>query len=472
MRVFTTLFIIPFLSACINSAQAQNIFSGEPVQVVGAFNGYVTTPHNSDYRTTGFRRLTIASGNPSDGRGQWATTINVQNSGGDVAPINMPGGSSNGFLFISGPAANRFQNKWVFTGVGQGTVDGINNISAFNSGNDMGLNMGTTGYYTFVFNDCGYTQTNAQYYVGYTSAAPVTPSRQNEVLNPDGTATITITTSAAVSAQEKVYVRYVINGDFSGATATSIVQASLSASDYVANIPAQTNGVVVRYYAFTSTRTLAQLNGGTEREKSLSALKYDDNAGGNYVYIAGSLPVIIPIFTGSSSEVAIRLYWVADQELNMHHYELYKSSNGVAFTLLKQVDAKGNNGSRVEYEVLDQQPNSSGNYYRIIAVGRDGKKSMTKIIRVHYLAINNKLTVYPNPVKDQLNVSVAALLRGSYAINIYNDAGQMVYTQNYEHNGFDKTLHLVLPETIKKGPYRLYISNKYEFYKASFLVQY
>ena len=86
--------------------------------MVGSFNGYVTTPYNSDYRTTGYRKVSTTASNPSDGRGQWATTINVQNLGGDVTPANMTGGGGNGFLFISGPSSNRFQNKWVFSGVG------------------------------------------------------------------------------------------------------------------------------------------------------------------------------------------------------------------------------------------------------------------------------------------------------------------------------------------------------------------
>ena len=49
---------------------AQNIFSGEPVQVVGSFNGYTTTPYGSDYRTTSFRRVSVNTGIPTDGRGQ------------------------------------------------------------------------------------------------------------------------------------------------------------------------------------------------------------------------------------------------------------------------------------------------------------------------------------------------------------------------------------------------------------------
>lgn len=292
MKEIRLFFCLMLIFIFWNSAIAQNIFSGEPIQVVGAFNGYATTPYNSDYRTTVYRRVTTVSGTPTDGRGQWKTTVNVQSSGGDVTPINMPGGGGNGFLFISGPAANRFQNKWVFSGIGQGTLDGINGISCYNCGNDMGLNMSTNGYYTFVFNDSGYTQTNAQYYIGYTTNAPVTVSRTSQLVGAT-TATINISTNATPSPEEKIYVRYTTGTDFAGTGTSSVVQASGAGTSYSAVIPV-TVGQNYKYFVFSSTRTLAQLSlaeeskfsmfapMATEVEKNMSVLNYDDNAGANY----------------------------------------------------------------------------------------------------------------------------------------------------------------------------------------------
>lgn len=286
---------IIFSNAAPN-VRAQNIFSGERVQVVGSFNGYATTPYGTDYRTNTYRRVSTQTGTPVDGRGQWTTTINVQNSGGDVTPINMPGGGGNGFLFISGPAANRYQNKWVFSGVGQGTVNGFNNISCFNCGNDMGLNMSSPGFYTFVFNDAGYTQTNAFYYVGFTTNVPVTVTRASQTINPGGSVTVNISTSATPSSQELIYVRYTNGSDFSGAGTSSVAQATGSGTSYSVTIPAQTAGQTIRYYVFTSTLTLAQLSlsegfsklapAATEADKSLGVLRYDDSAGANYTFLA------------------------------------------------------------------------------------------------------------------------------------------------------------------------------------------
>ncbi|MFN9108494.1 MAG: hypothetical protein ACK5XN_00220, partial [Bacteroidota bacterium] len=217
-----------------------------------------------------------------DGRGQWVKTYNVQSSGGDFTPINMTGGGGNGFLFISGPSGNRFQNKWVFSGTSVASLNAVNGISAFNSGNDMGLNMNTAGRYTFVFNDAGYTQTNAKFYVAYTANAPVTVTRASQTLNFDRSANLDITTSATPSSGENIYVRYTTNSDFT--TSTTVVQATGSGTSWTATIPSQTIGSTVRYYVFSSTISLVSLNGMSEIDKSLSVINYDDNSRSNYSY--------------------------------------------------------------------------------------------------------------------------------------------------------------------------------------------
>lgn len=274
------LFQAFILLTCISNIAGQNIYSLEPVQVVGQMNGYSTAASSN----SAYRRVSVSAGTPTDGRGQWFKTYNVQPSGGDFIPINMAGGGGNGFLFISGPESGRFNNKWVFSGVGQAAVNAINNNSAYNSGNDMGLNMSTAGYYSFVFNDVGYTLTNAKFYIARTQNTPVTVSRASETLNFNRSATIAITTSATPSAGENVYVRYTTGVDFSNSSSTTIVQASGGGTSWTATIPPQTIGSTVRYYIFTSTIDLATLNAMSEIDKTMSVLNYDDNAGSNYSY--------------------------------------------------------------------------------------------------------------------------------------------------------------------------------------------
>ncbi|MFY8109086.1 MAG: hypothetical protein ACOVO9_08840, partial [Bacteroidia bacterium] len=263
---------------------AQNIFSGEPVQVVGSMNSYSTsTTSNSVYR-----RVSVNTGNPVDGRGQWVKTYRAAPIGGNVTNSNMIGGSGNGFLFISGPSTNRFQNKWVFSNVSQAKLDSTNTCNAFNSGNDMGLNMSDSGFYTFVFNDCGYTSANARFYVALTPTTPITVSSQSFTASSNNTSQINIQTNLSPSNKEFVYVRYTIGNSFASTGISSIVQASSTNApintNWVANIPAQSNGTILRYYIFTSSLSLAKLNAMSEMDKSLACISVLDNGGNNYTY--------------------------------------------------------------------------------------------------------------------------------------------------------------------------------------------
>ena len=66
-KLFTSFLTLLFLNQA--QVKAQNIFNGEPVQVVGAFNSYTTTPYNSDYRTAVYRKISTTAANPTDGCG-------------------------------------------------------------------------------------------------------------------------------------------------------------------------------------------------------------------------------------------------------------------------------------------------------------------------------------------------------------------------------------------------------------------
>lgn len=261
---------------------AQNIFSGEPVQVTGSMSSYGTSASaNATYR-----RITTAIGNPTDGRGQWVKIYNAQVTGGDVSNSNMAGGSSAGFLFISGPSTNRFQNKWVFSSVFQARRDSINIADAFNTGQDMGLNMSTAGRYTFVFNDCGYTNVNARYYVGYTLNNPVMPTNVSQSIQGNNSVLVNINTSAAPSPGERVFVRFTSAATFASASTTTIVEATSTNAPanttWQATIPSQVPGTSIRYYAFTSTLPLSRLNQLTELDRTLCCLQVNDNGGNNY----------------------------------------------------------------------------------------------------------------------------------------------------------------------------------------------
>ena len=285
-----------------------NIYGGDGVNWVG-YNENPTSyalPTNcvsGDYRDLQYREVATSSSAPTDGRGQWVTTINAQASGGNVytgSPYsgNMTGGGGDGFIFLSGGgcgnSATFTGNRWNFTGVGQAALNSVNGMNYTSgsspTGTDMGINMSTPGYYTFVMKDAGYTTTG--FYVGYTSAPPVTIQQSSISYCSITGLTITATLSASPSTGEIPYIRYKTNSssstaqDFSGTNSgTTILAGTVSGTTVTFNITTGlTAGNYFDYYLFTSTESSTTLNSASEGDKSYSLLNYDDNSHALYSY--------------------------------------------------------------------------------------------------------------------------------------------------------------------------------------------
>ncbi len=336
----------------IISNPSTNIFGGDGVNFVGQINAY-SQPTNctyGDYRVLQYRKVNTTAVAPTDGRGQWVTTVNVQASGGNVTPLNMSGGSSAGFLFTSGGgcgATGNYTNKWAFGGVGQGSVDAING-STYNGSTDMGFNMNTVGRYTFVLKDNGYNGTG--YYVGYTTNAPVTITHNTgsqRTLNNDGTTTITATISATNSSQENFYVRYKTgSNDFSTGTSTISAAGTVASTNVTLTIPVQADGATVYYYIFSSTMSQSAIAALSEGDKSYALLNYADNSGNNYSYTALSLmptvtsivPTAITGVTGQANNTGFK-----GQTMTVNGTNFQSNStvtiNGVAATSVTFISA-------------------------------------------------------------------------------------------------------------------------------------
>ena len=359
------------------SNPSTNVSGGDGVNWVGSNQSYSLPTNCSypDYRVLKYRKVNTTTANTTDGRGQWVTTINAAASGADVTNTNMTGGSSNGFVFISGGGCGsigNYGNKWNFSGVGTASLNAINGMQwTTGTGNDMGLNMSTAGKYTFVFKDAGYTSTG--FYVGYTAATPVTITHNTgtqRTQNNDGTTTIAATVSGTPSATEYFYVRYKTgSGDFSTGTSTVSAAGSVVGTTATMTIPLQTDGATVYYYIFSSTMTSSALNALSEGDKSYALLNYADNAGSNYSFTALSLsptitsvtPTAVTGITGQATATGYKGQTITIVGTNFQSNATV-TINGVAATSVTYVSATqltavvANTGANVSTTVVVANP--------------------------------------------------------------------------------------------------------------------
>ena len=250
----------------------EGLYGPEGLNMPGSYNGYTNPPATGSVfggiESSG--KLLVDNGL---GTGRYKTTINVQASGGDIVAGTYT------WLFTSGPTGSPWGNKWAGTTVGFDQVQGY----TYNSGSDNSVTVANGYYYTVVFQDNGYTGSNAAWLK--TSAAPVTITSVTgfpSSIAMNTAVTCSVQVSATPSAEEKIYIRY--STDNFAANFQSVQVTGIDPVTHIgtATIPGQTsNGITISFYAFSTT--VASASWGSQNVDLLT-LNYKKNGASNFSY--------------------------------------------------------------------------------------------------------------------------------------------------------------------------------------------
>jgi hypothetical protein len=171
------------------------------------------------------------------------------------------------------------------------------------------------------------------------------------------------------------------------------------------------------------------------------------------------LPLNLANFKVAQRTNAVDLSWTAFNESSMLRHDIERSSNGSAFTSIGSVAAQ-NNRTSYSYNYLDATPTQGPNYYRLRSVSNTGEVSYSNILRINLGAGRTDLAILSNPVIGRVvNLQLSNFERGQYAINIFNNVGQKVFTQSMNLSGGSSTEIVNLPSGITRGNYFLQFTN-------------
>jgi hypothetical protein len=174
---------------------------------------------------------------------------------------------------------------------------------------------------------------------------------------------------------------------------------------------------------------------------------------------ANTLPLNLSNFKVAERTNAVNLSWTAFNETNMVRHDIERSSNGSSFTSIGSVAAQ-NNRTSYNYNYLDATPTQGTNYYRLRSVSNTGEVSYSNILRINLGARKTDLAILSNPVVGRnVNLQLSNFNRGQYAINVFNNVGQKVFTQSMNLTGGSSTEIVSLPSGITRGNYFLQFTN-------------
>jgi carboxypeptidase T len=149
-----------------------------------------------------------------------------------------------------------------------------------------------------------------------------------------------------------------------------------------------------------------------------------------------TLPVQFESFTGNLlANNSIQLDWKVNIS-NLDHFEIEKSADGNWFSFIGKVPA--NAVSRF----IDHSPFVGSNYYRLRTVDINGKIVYSGVVNVTYKPSMLTLSIWPNPVADELHVLLQSAESETFTIALTDMTGRMVYNKSVSLSNETKTVNV------------------------------
>lgn len=138
-----------------------------------------------------------------------------------------------------------------------------------------------------------------------------------------------------------------------------------------------------------------------------------------------ALPVTLSSFGATKVENYAALKWSTTGETNSDFFEIQKSSNGLSWQVLGNVNASRASNSFKSYSFDDYTPFHGENFYRLKMVDLDGSFAYSRIRSLSFDS-RNAFTLYPNPTADRIYPNAGDLSKIE-SVTIINSLGQLVF---------------------------------------------
>lgn len=162
-------------------------------------------------------------------------------------------------------------------------------------------------------------------------------------------------------------------------------------------------------------------------------------AGGlsNVLVIDGARLSIVNLWLNgeATDEETITMEWSTPDEPNAREYVIEKSvDGGKTFVPFSRLTALGN---KPVYTITDKRSESAA-FYRVNLVGKDGSKVSSEVLAVQGVM---KISVYPNPVQNQLLMQHPAADAGA-TVQVVGIDGRQLFTQNIQQGAVQTTINV------------------------------
>ncbi len=144
---------------------------------------------------------------------------------------------------------------------------------------------------------------------------------------------------------------------------------------------------------------------------------------------SGSLPVTLINFTAQAQTAGVVLKWNTATEIDNDHFEIQRSTDGIAFDAIGTVKGAGNSNTLKSYSFADATPITGNDYYRLKQVDKNGNTqySTTEVVTVAAAAGTHSMTIYPNPAGSQFTIALKNSSAQAGTVSLIDLSGKQVF---------------------------------------------
>jgi hypothetical protein len=149
----------------------------------------------------------------------------------------------------------------------------------------------------------------------------------------------------------------------------------------------------------------------------------------------GDLPILLSSFTAQLDQDVVNLDWTTTVEINADHIAVQRSVDaGGHWTTIGTEAAKNTTATPTNYVYADSKPASGTSEYRLQLVDKDGTSTYSQVRTIRNGLIG-AVSVFPNPARDYVNVTLGGSATENLLVRLYNQSGQLLQLKNVANAG-------------------------------------
>ncbi|MBL0355983.1 MAG: T9SS type A sorting domain-containing protein [Chitinophagaceae bacterium] len=148
-----------------------------------------------------------------------------------------------------------------------------------------------------------------------------------------------------------------------------------------------------------------------------------------------SLPLAVGLisFNAQRTGAVNRITWTTSQEINTRLFVIERSTDGSNFSPIGELAAAAGSTNNLNYYFIDNTPVRGINFYRLKIIDQSNNEKFSVVRNVRNEGTAD-IAIYPNPVRDKIQVNITSDKLDKAAISITDMNGRIVYTKTMSVN--------------------------------------